>query len=45
MVGHLALAVESMNVADETGLQVCFMCGAPGSDSAGRLRLLASITA
>jgi transcriptional regulator with XRE-family HTH domain len=43
LVGHLALAVESLRVTEDLDQQVCFLSAEPGSDSAGRLRLLDSL--
>jgi hypothetical protein len=43
LVGHLTLTVESLRVTDDLDQQVCFLSAEPGSDSADRLSLLASL--
>jgi transcriptional regulator with XRE-family HTH domain len=43
-VGHLVLSVESLRVTDDLAQQVCYLSAEPGSDSADRLRLLATLT-
>jgi transcriptional regulator with XRE-family HTH domain len=43
-VGRLVLSVESLRVTDDLAQQVCYLSAEPGSDSAGRLRLLAALT-
>ena len=43
LVGHLTLTVESLRVTEDLDQQVCFLSADAGSDSADRVRLLASL--
>lgn len=43
LVGHLVLGVESLRVTDDLAQRVCYLSAEPGSGSADRLRMLATL--